>query len=469
MHITNEVLFAIISIMNKIQRKFLISADIQRWLKKQKFNLEKIEQFYIKSDIDTTCYYLKRFPSTYTKVTIDEESKEEILPVTAEEYVSQRKKHTGRKVVKKSYTVTIDESTFIFFEYLKDLKGLYVLVSYFKDTKAMRDSPTLETLQPFILKEIDKDEKYNDGALALCVKPMEYDIHKLFDKIDAFESANLFFWQVPGRLYVRDGVALILYKNLRLLHHYKVSYQGKHFSATLHRLRVLMRRTATILDTFSDLFTPGVQNFCKSLLLRYHEETKLLRYLYFLEELCSTRENAKLSLYSELKTLTSQEEQAVTQMLLSKPFVHMIQMLTRELYDQEHHHYKSLKKEVKKAVRKHLKKLEVLLSKTKEGYNEEMLDKIYISMDSLQTLTEDFYHILGQKETQIIVDEFNILLKPLREYRHCKERKTILREIKEQSQNTMLDIDPLLCEHEGVLEEKVDNALKLLRTSKFYI
>ena len=455
--------------MNKPQRKFLISADIQRWLKKQKFTLEKREQFYIKSDSDTECYYLKRFPNTYTKVTIDVESKEESLLVTGEEYVSQRKNRTGSKVVRKSYTVSMGESTFIFSEYLKGLKGLYVLVSYFKDPKAMRDSPILDTLQPFILKEIDRDEKYNDEALALCVKPMEYDLDKFFEKIDAYESANLFFWQVPGRLYVRDGVALILYKNLRLLHHYKVNYQGQHFSATLHRLRVLLRRTATILETFSDFFTPNIQRFCTTMLLRYHEETKFLRYLYFLEEFCSTRENAKLSLYSELKSLTSQEEQAVTQMLLSKPFVHLIQILTRELYEQEYQQYKVLKKEVKKAVRKRLKIFEILLAETKEGYDEEMLEKIYTSLDSLQTLTEDFYHILGQKETQVMVDEFNILLKPLREYRRCKERKTILHEIKEQSQNTTLDIDPLLCEHEDVLEEKIDNALKLLRTSKFYI
>ena len=156
-------------------------------------------------------------------------------------------------------------------------------------------------------------------------------------------------------------------------------------------------------------------------------------------------------------------------MLLSKPFVHLIQMLTRELYDQEYQQHKALKKEVKKAVRKRLKIFEILLAETKEGYDEEMLEKIYTSMDSLQTLTEDFYHILGQKETQIIIDELNILLKPLREYRNCKERKTILRAIKEQSQNTMLDIDPLLCEHEGELEEKIENALRLLRSSRFYV
>ncbi len=333
----------------------------------------------------------------------------------------------------------------------------------------MRESQIMETLQPFILKEIDKDEKYDDRALALSVKPMEYDLDKFFDKIDAFEAANLFFWQVPGRLYVRDGVSLILYKNLRLIHHYKVNYQRKHLSATLHRLRVLMRRTATILDTFSDLFTPGVQRFCTSLLLRYHQETKLLRSLYFLEELCPTRENAKLSLYSELKSLTFQEEKEVTQMLLSQPFVHLIQILTRELYDQEHQQYKALKKEVKKVVRKNLNKLEVLLAKTKEGYDEAMLEELYVSMDSLQTLIEDFYHIIGEKETQILVEELNILFKPLREYRNCKERALILTYIKEQSENTTLDTDPLLCEHEVELKEKIEYALKLLRTSKFYI
>ncbi len=455
--------------MNKIQRKFLISADILRWLKKQKLSIEKTEQFYIKPESDAECHYRKYFPKTYTKILADKDGNEEVLPVSEEDYLSQRKYHIGRKSLKKSYTVTIDEETFVVSKYLKKLKGLYVLIAYFKDTKAMRESHTMETLQPFILKEIDKDEKYNDSSLSLCVKPMEYDIHKLFDKIDAFESANLFFWQMPRRLYIRDGVTLLLYKNLRLLHHYKVNYQRKHLSATLHRLRVLMRRTATILDTFPDLFTPGVQHFCSSFLLRCHEETKLLRYLYFLEELCSTRENAKLSLYSELKSLTSQEEKEVTQMLLSRPFVQMIQILTRELYDQEHHQYKALEKEVKKAVRKHLQKLEVLLAKTKEGYDEEMLEELYTSMDSLQTLIEDFYHIIGEKETQRLVEEFNILFKPLREYRNCKEREIILTYIKEQSENTTLDTDPLLCEDEAVLEEKIEYALKLLRTSKFYI
>ncbi len=464
-----EVFFAIISTMNKIQRKFLISADIERWLSKQITGIEKTEQFYIRSQSDTVCYYLKTFPETYMKVTIDKEGKEAFSAVTEEIYHSQRKKHIGRKIIKKSYTVIVDSQTFFVSKYLKSLKGLYILTASFNDAKTMRESQTLERLQPFILKEIDKDEKYNDIPLALSVKPMEYDLDKLFDKIDAFESANLFFWQVPGRIYVRDGVALVLYKNLRLINYYKVNYQRKHLSATLHRLRVLIRRTATLLDIFSYLFTPNIQNFCQELLLRYHEETKLLRTLYFLEELCATRENAKLTLYSELKSLTSQEEKEVTQMLLSRPFMQLIQILTRELNNHEYQHYHPLKKEVKKAVRKQLKVFEKLLSNTKEGHDEEMLGKLFTSMDSLQTLIEDFYHILGKKETQILVEELNILFKPLREYRNCKERAIILNSIKEQSENRTLDTDPLLCEHEDELKEKITYALKLLRTSKFYI
>lgn len=455
--------------MNKIQRKFLMSADIQRWLKEQIRRLEKIEQFYIKSARNTTCYYLKRFPSTYAKVMTDKDGKEAVLTVTEEEYAVQRKNHLGKKIAKKSYTVSINGETFVFSEYLKKLKGLYVLVAYFKDAKSMRDSETLQALQTFILKEIDKDDKYEDRSLALFVKPMEYDLDKLFENIDAFEAANLFFWQVPGRIYVRDGVALIVYKNLRLIDYYKVNYQQKNLSATLHRLRVLLRRTATILETFSELFNPKIQHFCTNLLLRYHEETKLLRYLYFFEDLSTTRENIKLSLFSELKSLTSQEEQAVTQMLLSQPFIYLIQILTRELYEQEYQQYNSLKKEVKKAVKKRLKLFEMLLAQTKEGYDEDMLEQLYTSMDSLQTLMEDFFHIIGEKESQIIIDELNILLKPLREYRNCKEREMILREIKEQSGNVMLDIDPLLCEHFDALEEKIERALKLLRSSKFYI
>ena len=466
---TTEVFCVIINTMNEIQRKFLISADIKRWLDKQTVTLGKIERFYVKSQKGVSCYYLKTFPSTCIKVMIDKEGKEIVSDVSEEVYLSQGKNHLGRKVVKKTYKVTIDGEVFVFFEYLKKLKGLYVLESYFHAEKQMRESKTIETLQSFVLKEIDKDEKYMDKSLALSVKPMEYDLNKFFEKIDVYEAANLFFWQVPRRMYVRDGVTLVLYKNLRLIHYYQVNYQRKHFSATLHRLRVLLRRTATLLDTFPSLFNVNVHRFSTSLLLRYHEETKQLRYLYFLEELCATREDATLSLHSELKSLTSIEEQAVVQMLFDKPFKQLIQILTRELYEEGYHQSKTLKKEVKKAVKKHLHAFEVLLSKTKEGCDDALLEELYTSIDSLQTLVEDFFHILGEKNTQILVEELNILLKPLREYRNCKERESILIAMKEQSHNKTLDISPLLCEHSKALKEKIENALKLLRVSQFYI
>ena len=455
--------------MNNIEYKFLVSADIDRWLDSQTFIVENTEQFYIKQKSDTHCYYHRVFPQTYTKLVTQKSGEVTRTSVSMDEYTLARENAIGRKLVKTSYAVSKDEETFLVTKFLKKLQGMYILVATFEDEKAMRESKILEMLQSFVLKQIDRDIKYEDEQLALVVKPMEYNLDKLYEKIDAYESANLFFWQVPSRIYVRDGVALILYKNLRLLHHYKVNFQRKHLSASLHRLRVLMRRTATILETFSHLFNPNVRNFCTNLLLNYHEETKLLRYLYFLEEFCATREDAKLTLYSELKSLTSQEEVAVTQMLLSQPFVQLIQILTRELYEEELQQYKPLKKEVKKAVRKKLKTFELLLAKTKEGYDNEMLEQLYTAMDSLQTLIEDFFHIIGEKETQIIVDELNILLKPLREYRNCGEREAIMLEIKAQSVNSMLDIEPLLCEHKVELEAKIDNALKLLRTSKFYI
>ena len=455
--------------MNKIQRKFLVSADIERWLKTQEHSTEKIELFYSRSVKGTECYYRRTFPDTYTKVVVDNEGKETASSVTEEAYLAQRKNAIGKKILKETYRVPFNEEIFVVYHYLKKLEGIYILVASFVDDKAMRESEVLETLQTFILKEVDKDEKYSDRSLALYVKPMEYNLDKLYENIDAYEAANLFFWQVPGRLYVRDGVALILYKNLRLLHHYKVNFQQKHSSATLHRLRVLLRRTATLLETFSHLFTPNVQRFCTNLLLRYHEETKLLRYLYFLEDLCTTRENAKLSLYSELKSLTFQEEMDVTQMLLAKPFTQLIQILTRELYEQEYQQFEPLKKEVKKAARRQLKQFEKLLAKTKEGYDEALLEELFTTMESLQTLIEDFFHVIGEKETRLVVDELNILLKPLREYRNCKERAVILNEVKAKSENKTLDIDPLLCEHEEELKDRIEHAMKLLRSSKFYV
>lgn len=464
-----EVFLAIISIMNKIQRKFLVSADIERWLKKQTFSIEKLERFYIQSDGDTECYYLKSYPHTYMKVIIEKEGKENVYPVTEEIYVSKCKNVLGKKVVKETYTVTVNEETFVVSKYLKKLEGLYIIVAYFKDEKAMRNSKVIQSLQPFILKEIDKDEKYNDRSLSLYEKPMEYNLEKLFTNIDAFEAANLFFWQVPKHLYVRDGVSLVLYRNIRLLNYYKMSFQKKHFSSTLHRLRVLLHRTATLLETFSDLFSPNVQRFCIDLLQRFYEETKALRYLYFLNELCATREDAKLTLYSELKSLISQEEKAVMEMLLSQSFTQMINIITREIEVQENQKYISLKREVKNVVIECLGRLEILLGETKEGYDDEVLEALYIFIDSLQTLIEDFFHIIGEKESKIIIEELNILFKPLREYRNCKEREVILNSIKVESETKTLDITPLLCEHEEILKDKIEHALKLLRTSRFYV
>ena len=455
--------------MNNIQRKFLVSADIQRWLKKHRPKVQKTEQFYAVSNTDEVCYYHKNFPDTYTKVTVDKHGNEKVTSVTEEVYVFHRKNHLGRIITRTSYSVMIDESTFVVEKYLKKLEGIYMLIGHFQDEKAIRDSKTIQELQPFVLKEIDQDDKYNDHALALYVKPMEYNLQKFFGKIDAFESPNLFFWQVPQRVYVRDGVSLLLYRNIRLLNYYKMNFQKKHFSATLHRLRILLRRTATLLETFSVLFNPKVQRFCTEMLQRYYEETKVLRYLYFLNELCATREDAKLTLYSELKSLITQEEKAVMQMLQSPSFIQVTDLLTREIELQEKQKYISLKKEVKNVVREHLGRFEVLLGKTKEGYDDEMLEELYLLMDTLQTLIEDFFHIIGEKESRIIVEELNILLKPLREYRNCKERAVILNNIKAQSETKTLDIDPLLCEHEESLKDKIEYALKLLRGSTFYV
>jgi hypothetical protein len=455
--------------MNNIQRKFLVSSDIRRWLKKYTPSIQKTEQFYTVSNADKACYYHKHFPDTYTKVMVDKQGNKEIASVSEEEYTSQRKNHLGRFIVKKSYSVMIDESTFVLEKYLKKFEGLYILIGYFQDEKAFRNSETVQELQSFVLKEIDQDDKYSDHALALYEKPMEYNLQRLFEKIDAFESPNLFFWQVPQHVYVRDGVSLVLYRNIRLLNYYKMSFQKKHFSATLHRLRVLLHRTATLLETFSDLFNLKVQRFSIDLLRRYYEETKVLRYLYFLNELCATRKDAKLTLYSELKSLISQEEKAVTQMLLSQPFAQIINILTREIEVQERQKYTSLKREVKNVVRERFKRFEILLGKTKEGYDDEVLEEIYIFIDVLQTLLEDFFHIIGEKESRIIVEELNILFKPLREYRNCKERTVILNDIKLKSETKTLDINPLLCEHEEVLKDKIEHALKLLRASRFYV
>ena len=455
--------------MKKIKRKFLVSADIQRWLKKQEPKVQKTEEFYTMWSTDEMRYYHKLFPDTHTAVTVDEHGNEKILSITEEEYGSHRKNHLGRIIVKQSSTVTLEMCEFVVEKYLKNLEGIYIMIGHFQDEKALHHSGTLEELQPFILKEIDQDEKYSDHALALYEKPMEYNLKKFFEKINAFESPNLFFWQVPQRLYVRDGVSLVLYRNIRLINYYKINFQKKHFSATLHRLRVLLRRTATLLETFSDLFNPKVYRFCSELLLRFYEETKVLRYLYFLNELCTTREDIKLTLYSELKSLITQEEKNVIQMLQSQSFIQMIDILTREIELHENHKYISLKEEIKNIVKEHLEGFETLLAQTREGYDDEVLDVLYTSMDTLQTLIEDFFHILGEKESGILVEEINILLKPLREYRNCKERAVILNDIKAESETKSLDIEPILCEHEEVLKEKIAHALKLLRSSKFYV
>lgn len=100
-YITTQVFFAIIGTMNKIQRKFLLSADIQRWLQKQIFTLDKIEQFYTKTDENRAGYYLKYFPDTYIKIIIDSEGKEALQHIKEGEYISQAKNNVGRKVLKK--------------------------------------------------------------------------------------------------------------------------------------------------------------------------------------------------------------------------------------------------------------------------------------------------------------------------------------------------------------------------------
>ncbi|MBT8344214.1 MAG: hypothetical protein KJO45_05800, partial [Sulfurovum sp.] len=74
--------------MNNIQRKFLVSADIKRWLKTQMPKVQKTEQFYTISDADETCYYHKHFPDTYTRGIVDKHGNEEVVSVSEEVYDS---------------------------------------------------------------------------------------------------------------------------------------------------------------------------------------------------------------------------------------------------------------------------------------------------------------------------------------------------------------------------------------------
>ena len=157
------------------------------------------------------------------------------------------------------------------------------------------------------------------------------------------------------------------------------------------------------------------------------------------------------------------------QMFQSRSFIQMLNVLTQEIELHENQKYISLKQEVKKVVREHLKRFEMLLAQTREGYHDEDLELLYSTVDTLQTLIEDFFHIIGEKESKMLVEELNILLKPLREYRNCNERAVILHEIKEKSDTKSLDVDPLLCENKELLEGKVKYALKLLRGSTFYV
>ena len=458
--------------MNEMQRIFSVSPDIERWLEKQTFEVEKTELFYVEAamgrELYEACYYLKSFPDTYMKVRVDSEAEEVKTEVTESQYKLARSQRIGKKVVKKTYRLEIERQKFVVMKYLKNLKGLYILVAHAIEGKSTGESEALHSLQPLMLKVINQDEKYSDKSLALCTQVMGYSINKLFDKIDAYEPANLFFWQVPKRIYVRDGVALILYRNLRLLHHYRANYQHKHFSASLHRLRVIMRRSATLLETFSSFFDPNIHRVCINMLLHYHEETKLLRYLYYLDELCETNKDAKPNLQQELKDLIYEEHRAVSQMFHDQPFQQLVQILTREVQDSDNHPCSSLEDEVMKVVRERLSALEALFKQTNEGYDAEILESLYTDIDSLQTLIEDFFHIIGEKKTKIIVEELNILLKPLREYRNCKERSEILEAMKKQATQD-IDIGPLLCTHTQELEEKIAHALRLLRASRFYV
>jgi len=456
--------------MNSIQHKFLMSPDIIRWLKQQTVKENETEQFYVKSELETKCYYHKNFPNSYSETIVNIDGTQRHSPIDKTIYRDKLKQQVGRKAHKKSYDIEVTNEQFIFYEYLDDLKGLYLLVASFKDDRIARESTILEDLQAFVLKKIDKESRYEDEALCLCVKPMEYSLEKHFEKIDAFESANLFFWQVPPRVYVRDGLVLVIYRNIRLLQHYKVNFHKKHHSASLHRLRVIMRRTATILEAFPDVMQANMQQVCIDMLVRFYEQSKLLRYIYFLEELYTTTKHAKISIYSELKSLMEAEEHAVLQMLYSAPFKQTVQMLTREIQNPNYQQCYALTDEVKSVVKKHLNDFEALLQKTKDGHDDKILEEIFISMDSVQTLIEDFFHIIGEKKVHIIVDELNVLLKPLREYRNCKERLVIIVAMAETSgKDILLDDNPLLCKNMEALEKKITNALKLLRGSKFYV
>ena len=401
--------------------------------------------------------------SIYLK-TIKRKLKKEETLINAGEYKKLKEKSIGKFLSKVIYTFEIEQRSYKLTCYKKHLKGICLLTM---KTVSNHHTHPCRTILPFVIRPIEQDERYREYNLVRYPKPKEYQIETHLAYLDAHEAPNLFFWQVPPDIYAYDGIALLLYKNARLIRYYQQSFLKKHFMASLHRMRVLFRRSLSLIEAFARYIEPSLLNDIGPSLRQLHDQTKRLRYLYFIEDLYISSKRSTLFLHTELKSMILEEEIKVVNHLNDAQMIHLIDRLSTPRQFQRKSDYLMLDQVAKEVVFMALGDFKKSLAQTDPEEFSDHSDLLYHRLDSLQTLMEDLHHIIGDRRLEPIKEEINILYKPLREYRNCIERQAILDEIAQG--HPMIEVGTLSCSRFEDTKEKLIKAIRLLKTSDLYL
>ncbi|MSN95666.1 CHAD domain-containing protein [Campylobacter sp. FMV-PI01] len=232
-----------------MNRKFLLkNSDILDILFKNQIVVykSKITKFYTKISKQTTISYKKRDNAYYLNETTNSlEPKNVEIMISKNQYKTAKKEKISRSIKKEHFSFKIENEEYFLDVFKSNLKGIVILEVKINSKIDANNFQFNEILKNIEKKEITSNSAYEDKYLCLYgdieAKTNKSNSMKFLDYSDAYDN----FKAITTQIY--DEILK-----------YKDEYLTTKNSEILHKIRVNIKKSRSLLKMSSDLYDPKI-------------------------------------------------------------------------------------------------------------------------------------------------------------------------------------------------------------------
>ncbi len=424
--------------MRQIEKKYLVKTDIQTLIDDLQLEKQDVSEFYTDIRVCKEVRYSRVGSNYYKTIKTGVTGSKELnsIEVTKANYLKKRKKLVGHKIFKNRYTIEQDREKYFIDRYLDNLDGLYMLEVLFKNKKDRLNYELPDIFRHFVIKDITKDERYQNKNLALLGNPEKnpYNIYVIFKDIELGRIKDLNN-TIFKEMKTSDAIRIVLYKlfinlksNLHLMLQTDANEGLKEFRSTLKTSRV-------ILDEYKKIFDKKIIQKVRVHLKLIDSAIKTEKNLNFIKNELNNLD--KLIDPAEMKELKNsinqkqrQERHNICKFFTTREFSIIFKQYELLLKENNRSFLSveaqtSIENNLKYVVSMHDKEAIMLYSKYEGCEDDKSYKIIKKPFKILKALLQEFSMVIDPTQKHIMLDNTNSVLKKLTEFENIKKKQLI--------------------------------------------